>query len=156
MTVQLRVRRHPLIWFAVLSLLLSWWAWPLYGLGLLPIPVAPFGPFLAALIVLAVAEGKAGVIGLFRRMGRWRVNLIWYLIALATPVVLSAVAVLVNIALGADVQLSTANIDGLAVLSTFAMVFLIPGLGGAWEEPGWRGYAVPRLQPGRTAPCVPH
>ena len=113
--------------------------------------VAPFGPFLAALIVLAVTEGKAGVIGLFRRMGRWRVNVIWYLIALATPVVLSAVAVPVNIALGADVQLSTANIDGLDVLTTFAMVLLIPGFGGAWEEPGWRGYAVPRLQSERSA-----
>ena len=31
------------------------------------------------------------------------------------------------------------------------MVLLIPGFGGAWEEPGWRGYAVPRLQSGRTA-----
>ena len=45
MTVQLRVRQHPLIWFAVLTLVLSWWAWPLYGLGLIPVPVASFGPF---------------------------------------------------------------------------------------------------------------
>ena len=114
-------------------------------------PVAPFGPFLAALVVLAVTEGKSGVVGLFRRMGRWRVNVVWYLIALATPVVLSAVAVLINIALGAEAELSLANIDGLDVLSTFAMVLLIPGFAGAWEEPGWRGYAVPRLQSGRTA-----
>ena len=151
MTLQLRVRRHPLIWFAVLSIVLSWWAWPLYGLGLLPIPVAPFGPFLAALTVLAVTEGKSGVVGLFRRMGRWRVNVVWYLIALSTPVVLSAVAVLINIALGAQADLSLVNIDALDVLSTFAMVLLIPGFAGAWEEPGWRGYAVPRLQSGRSA-----
>ena len=151
MTLQSPVRRHPVIWFAVLSIVLSWWAWPLYSLGLIPVPVASFGPFLAALVVLAVTEGKSGVVGLFRRMGRWRVNAVWYLIALATPVVLSAVAVLINIALGAEAELSLANIDGLDVLSTFAMVLLIPGFAGAWEEPGWRGYAVPRLQSGRTA-----
>ena len=151
MTRQLRVRQHPLIWFAAMSILLSWWAWPLYGLGLLPIPVAPFGPFLAALLILMVTEGKSGVVGLFRRMGRWRVNVIWYVVALATPVVLSAIAMIINLALGAEVQVSMANIDGLDVLTTFAMVLLIPGFAGAWEEPGWRGYAVPRLQSGRTA-----
>ena len=151
MNLQLPVRRHPVIWFAVLSIVLSWWAWPLYSLGLIPVPVAPFGPFLAALVVLAVTEGKSGVVGLLRRMGRWRVNAVWYLIALATPVVLSAVAVMINIALGAQADLSLVNIDALGILSAFAMALLIPGFGGAWEEPGWRGYAVPRLQSGRTA-----
>ena len=151
MNLRSRVRRHPLIGFAVRSVVMSWWAWPFYALGLLPNPVAPFGPFLAALVVLMVAEGKPGVVGLFRRMARWRVDIGWYLIALAIPVVLSAVAVVVNIALGAQADLSLTNIDWLDILSTFAMVLLIPGVGGAWEEPGWRGYVVPRLQSRRTA-----
>ena len=84
MTLQSRARRHPLSWFAVLSILLSWWAWPLYSLGLIPVPVASFGPFLAALIV-GVTEGRSGVIGLFRRMDAGASTSIWYLIALATP-----------------------------------------------------------------------
>jgi membrane protease YdiL (CAAX protease family) len=151
MTLRSRVRRHPLIWFAVLTFVLSWWAWPLYSLGLLPVPVASFGPFLAALIVLAVTEGRSGVIGLFRRMGRWRVGVVWYLVALALPVTLSAAAILINVALGAQADLSMASINWVGILPAFAMALLIPGFGGAWEEPGWRGYAVPRLQSGRTA-----
>jgi uncharacterized protein len=146
-----RVRRHPLIWFAALSMVLSWWAWPLYGLGLIPVPVASFGPFLAALVVLAVTEGRSGVVGLFRRMGRWRVSAIWYLVALALPVALSAAAVMINVALGAQADLSMAAVDWVGILPAFAMALLIPGFGGAWEEPGWRGYATPRLQSGRTA-----
>jgi hypothetical protein len=74
MALRSYARRHPLIWFAVLSILLSLWAWPLYSLGLIPVPVASFGPFLAALIVLGVTEGRSGVVGLLRRMGRWRVG----------------------------------------------------------------------------------
>jgi uncharacterized protein len=151
MALRSYARRHPLIWFAVLSIGLSWWAWPLYSLGLIPVPVASFGPFLAALIVLAVTEGRSGVVGLLRRMGRWRVGAVWYLVALALPVALSAAAVLINIALGAQADLSMAAINWLGILSAFAMALLIPGFGGAWEEPGWRGYAVPRLQSGRTA-----
>jgi membrane protease YdiL (CAAX protease family) len=27
---------------------------------------------------------------------------------------------------------------------------LVPGLGGTWEEPGWRGYAVHQLEKGRS------
>ena len=151
MTRQSPVRRHPVIWFAALSIVLSWWAWPLYSLGLIPVPVASFGPFLAALVVLAVTEGKPGIVGLLRRMGRWRVGVGWYLVALALPLALSAVAVMINIALGAQADLSMAAFDWLGILSAFAMALLIPGFGGAWEEPGWRGYAVPRLQAGRTA-----
>ena len=151
MTLRSRVCRHPLIWFAVLSIVLSWWAWPLYSFGLLPVPVASFGPFLAALVVLAVTEGKSGVVGLLRRMGRWRVGVVWYLAALALPVALSAAAVMLNMALGAQTDLSMASVDWVGILTAFAMALLIPGFGGAWEEPGWRGYAVPRLQSGRTA-----
>ena len=69
MTLQSPARRHPVIWFAVLSIVLSWWAWPLYSLGLIPVPVASFGPFLAALVVLAVTEGKPGVVGLLPAHG---------------------------------------------------------------------------------------
>jgi CAAX protease family protein len=144
------VRRHRLTTFFVLAYALSWWAWILYALGLFPNPIASFGPFLAAIVVLALTEGKAGILGLFRRMIRWRVSPGWYAVALLLPAVLAAIAAGLNVLLGA--QPSAAQLGAWPeIFSTFALVLLIPGVGGAWEEPGWRGYAVPRLQRGRSA-----
>jgi uncharacterized protein len=145
------VKRHPLVTFFILAYALSWWAWILYAFGLFPNPIASFGPFLAAIVVLALTEGKAGLIGLFRRMIRWRVAPGWYAVALLLPAVLAATATVLNVLLGAEPP-SPAEINAWnGLFSTFAIVLLIPGLGGAWEEPGWRGYAFPRLQSRRSA-----
>src|SRR5688500_14625671 len=76
------VSRHRLAAFFILAYALSWWAWIPYTLGVFPNPVASFGPFLAALVVLALTEGKTGLLGLFRRMIRWRVAPGWYAVAL--------------------------------------------------------------------------
>jgi membrane protease YdiL (CAAX protease family) len=145
------VKRHRLVTFFVLAYALSWWAWPLYALGVFPNPVASFGPFLAAIVVLALTEGKAGLVGLFRRMVRWRVAPGWYAVALLLPAVLTAVATMLNVMLGAPAPSSAQLGAWPGILSAFAIVLLVPGVGGAWEEPGWRGYAVPRLQHGRSA-----
>jgi uncharacterized protein len=145
------VRRHPLVTFFVLAYALSWWAWILYALGVFPNPIASFGPFLAALVVLALTEGKPGIGRLFRRMVRWRVSPVWYALALLLPAVLAGIAAALNVLLGAQPP-SPAQVGAWPqLLPTFAVLLLVPGFGGAWEEPGWRGYAVPRLQRGRSA-----
>src|SRR5829696_6222791 len=146
------VRRHPLISFFVLAYALSWLAWPLWASGLYPIaPVSSFAPFLAALLVLAITHGKSGIGGLLRRMVRWRVELRWYAVALLLPAGLALVATVLNVLLGAQAP-SAADLSGwTGLLPGFAIALLIPGLGGAWEEPGWRGFALPRLQAGRSA-----
>jgi uncharacterized protein len=145
------VKRHPLTTFFILAYALSWWAWILYALGLFPNPIASFGPFLAAIVVLALTEGKPGLLGLFRRMVRWRIPPGWYVVALLLPAVLAAAATVLNVLLGAEPP-SAAELNGwTGLFAIFAIVLVVPGLGGAWEEPGWRGYAVPRLQSRRSA-----
>ena len=145
------VKRHPLIAFFVLTLALSWWPWILYAFGLYPAPIASFGPFLAALVVLAITQGKSGIGGLLRRMVRWRVGLRWYAVALLLPVGIALAATALNVLLGARAP-SAADLGGwTGLFSTFAVVLLIPGIGGTWEEPGWRGFALPSLQAGRSA-----
>jgi membrane protease YdiL (CAAX protease family) len=146
------VKRHPIITFFVLAYALSWWPAILYALDLLPQPIVGFGPFLAALVVLALTRGKTGVVRLLRRMVRWRVGLRWYAVALLLPVAISLTAAAFNVLLGSKTTPSSVELGGwTGLFSTFFILLLIPGLGGTWEEPGWRGYALPRLQVGRSA-----
>ena len=124
------IRRYPLITFFVLAYALLWWAWPLYALDLSPSPIVP-GPFVAAFIVLAITRGKTGVVGLLRRMVRWRVGLQWYAAALLLPIVVTLTAVALNILLlGAQPSSSAAEFGGLpSVIPTFFILLLIPGIG---------------------------
>jgi uncharacterized protein len=145
------IRSYPLITFFVLAYALSWWGWPLHAFDLSPSPIAGFGPFLAALVVLAITRGKSGVVGLLRRMVRWRVGLRWYAVALLLPVAISLTAAVFNVLLGAQAPSSVELGGWRGLFWTLLLLLLVPGIGGAWEEPGWRGYALPRLQVGRSA-----
>lgn len=139
------IRAHPLASFFLLTLVLSWWPWPLYAAGHSPLPVASFGPFLAALLVLGLTEGRSGIRGLVRSMLHWRVPVRWWLAFVAVPVVITLTALALNLLLGAQPPSATQLSAWTGVPLTFVAVLLIPPLGGAWEEPGWRGYALPRL-----------
>jgi membrane protease YdiL (CAAX protease family) len=140
------MRRWPLVSFFVLSCVLSWWPAVLYAMGASPQPIAGFGPFLAAVAVLGVTQGRAGVRALLRSMVRWRVPGRAYLLAIGLPLLLSGMAPIVaNLALGADPS-AGALAGWSAIPLTALVVLLIPGLGGAWEEPGFRGYALTRLE----------
>ena len=106
---------------------------------------------LISFFVLAITQGKTGVVGLLRRMVRWRVGLRWYAVALLLPVAISLAAAVFNVLLGAQAP-SSGELGGWTSLwSTFFLLLLIPGIGGTWEEPGWRGYALPQLQTGHSA-----
>lgn len=142
--------RRPIDTFFVLAFLLSW-------LAVLPVVLnstlapEPFqilggllGPTLSALVVLGITEGRAAL-GLFlRRYLQWRAGLVWWLVVLlGTPILVTLVAALV---VGSEVITGFSDKIGPALV-TYLMA-LIPGavLGPLWEEPGWRGFALPRLQ----------
>ena len=135
------VKRHSLITFFILAYALSWWFVPLAG-GMLP-----HGPMLAAIIVLAFSEGKAGLKGLFSQATHWRVGWIWYLIAPGIVIAYTAGAMGLNLLLGAQISPSYEPVSVVDLLVA-VIVFLL--LGGLWEEPGWTGYALPRLHAGRS------
>jgi membrane protease YdiL (CAAX protease family) len=138
--------RPHLLLFLTLAFALSWWPWPLYLTGRLPLPIASFGPFLAAVAVLCLGPRRGAVRDLLRSMVTWRVRPLAWALAVLTPVVLTGAAVAVNLLLGAEPAEGPSWSSAAQLPVAFLAALLVPGFGGAWEEPGWRGYALPRLQ----------
>jgi membrane protease YdiL (CAAX protease family) len=154
--------RHPLIAYFLLTMLLSllvqapliatvqgWWAikapfWLHY--------LASFGPMLAGITVTWLNAGTEGLRELWSRITRWRVSAIAFWFAVGSPLAMFLAAALV-------MQLSTGNapkfellgqINYMPYLGIWALVLWIATYGFG-EEIGWRGFALPRLQNGRSA-----
>src|SRR5215203_1520673 len=136
--------RHPLLIFTVLALVLSWLPVIPYALGWFPAPLLASGPFLAAIVTVAVVGGRKGLRAYFRRLIRWRVGVGWYVVALLAPVAGWAIVAYVNVLLGA-VPPSSAQLARWSLIVTATRGYLINPVGGAWEEPGRREYALPLL-----------
>lgn len=154
------VGRRPLMVFFVLANFLSWAAWTPYilsdnGVGILHfsfpdvmgssqlvgvIPGAYLGPILSAFIVTALADGRAGLRQWVRRLWKWRVSWRLYLtILFAVPASLVLVGMVWT---GGQAQLPS-----VAVLAAYLPALIIQMLTtGLAEEPGWRDFALPRLQ----------
>jgi hypothetical protein len=140
------VKRHPIIAFFVLSYALAWMLVPFGSFG-------AYGPLVAALIVVPVTQGWAGLKALGLRMVRWRVRWYWYGLALGVPLAVHLAVVGLNVATGAGIPSLT-----FASLTTFLMVFAIrlvnPTDGPLGENPGWQGFALPGLQGSGYSPFV--
>ena len=95
------VKRHPLIAFFVLAYALTWPLIPVVSVSPLWGFPALFGPATAAIVVAAVADGRAGLKDLLGRVVRWRVGARWYAVALGLPVILALAAAGLQLALGA-------------------------------------------------------
>lgn len=141
-----------LVGFFVLTFAVTWIAWlasarlgSLAGGGLFGTggPVFLLGVFAPALVALGLTwhdQGRDGVVSLLARVGRWRVDRRWYLIALgymaATKLLAAVIARLVTGTWPAFGETSWLLMIGAILVSTWVQ---------AGEEVGWRGYALPRL-----------
>lgn len=153
---------HPLIAYYLLAFGLMWmFAVPLavsrnQGSGFLPFDLpetagaalfllATFsGPTIAAIVVTAVSAGWSGVRELLKPVLQWRVRPRWYLVALTINLLVWFLAYLAII----GPRLLGALVTGWPLLFTtflplVAFGIIIPSIA---EEPGWRGFALPRLQ----------
>ena len=95
-------RRHQLALFFALAYAFSWWAWVWYQLdpGNVDAPILPVGPFLAALVMLALVGGRRGIQDWLAKIVHWRVAPAWYAVVLLGPAVLAFAGVAINLAPG--------------------------------------------------------
>ncbi len=105
----------------------------------------PFGPLLAALIVAGLTGGMRDLLS---RCLRWRVGLQWYAAALLVGPAIGLAAVYLNVLLGAPAP--TAALLG----PWYGLFLLFPGAvldAPVGEEPGWRGFGLPRFSANRLS-----
>jgi uncharacterized protein len=145
--LQEAIQRHPLGAFFVIAFAITW-VYEIVVFGLLGAEIimwsipATFGPAIAAVVVTHAVEGRPGLRAFARRLVLWRVNVRWYLVAL---VLMPAVVVAGYVFMPDAKQ----NVDGgaFAIAGTYvSMLIILMLLGGGQEEPGWRGFALPRMQ----------
>lgn len=152
------LKRHPLASYFILAFGLSWLVWlPVVlaknGLGVLPIEL-PFtlfavlttfgGPTVAAFLITGVTEGRTGVRALLRRYIQGKIGIGWYaLILLGMPL---AFLLASTVVLGAA-PWHTLAARAPVFLSAYPLLLILALFTGPLgEEPGWRGFALPRLQ----------
>ena len=156
MTTENRIRQsmqqHPLLFFFLLAYAISWILsipyilaeWGLIqGDMTIVFVLKSFGPFAAALIMTRITQGQAGIKALRDRIRQWRAAWVWYgLILLVIPaLIIIGIAVQPGKLAGFSGVTPTVFVT---YLFTYVLVFF--GGGPLGEEPGWRGYALPRLQ----------
>jgi uncharacterized protein len=145
-----RIIRQPLLAFFVIAFALSWLvALPLSLLSNLPVVIIQIagafaGPTVAAFLVTAMLDGKQGISRLLRRYIQWREGLIWYLFVLIGPLLLLTLGAIPFLGL----SILDATLNNLPLLLTLYLSLVVVGIlfGPLWEESGWRGFALPRLQ----------
>jgi membrane protease YdiL (CAAX protease family) len=143
-----QLRRHCIIFFFLFTYLISWGSWGLAGglPGSLAAGFAAlgfFGPSIAGFLCTAIADGIPGIKMLIQRIFAWRVNWRVYFFAVGFPFLLAFLPLVLFSAVGGP----TVPYQNLARLpQLFPILLAMLFVGGLNEEPGWRGFALPRLR----------
>lgn len=148
------LRAYPLISFFVLTYAVTWALWtPLLVKGipafsetrhvpsLATLPGIAIGVTGTAFLMTAVIQGRTGVRRLLQRLTWWNVGVGWYVVALlAIPLI----ELLFTAAVAGPQVFRALTPSALALYpAAFATHFIF---GPLFEEAGWRGFAMPRLQ----------
>ncbi len=152
-------QNKPLLTFFLLTFLISWGgvlilAAP-YGFPTTqakfeanyPLVFIPYllGPLLSCLILIGLTRGKIGFRELWIRITRWQVSIRWYAAALLAAPLLTLVLLLIFSRFSRAYLPAIFTVENPASLLLTGLMIGVFG-GGLMEEPGWTGFALPRLR----------
>jgi membrane protease YdiL (CAAX protease family) len=148
------MHKHPIFFYFLIAFAFSW-AYEVIAYGffhpqgslvrlLVQAPITFVGPTLSAFIMTAFTQGKTGMRRLLRRYVLWRVGFQWYLLTLFGPPTLFLLGYFIVPGGSAAFHAILAPAFLVRYLTNYIIYFIIGGPLG--EEPGWRGFALPRLQ----------
>src|SRR5215469_10755122 len=104
--------------------------------ALLLFPIIVLSVALTGIALLSIVDGKRGLRDLLSRMGRWRVSVGWYVVALLT-----APALLLAVLFTFSTLISPVFTPKLNLF--FILFGIFPGV---VEEMGWTGFALPKMR----------
>jgi membrane protease YdiL (CAAX protease family) len=154
MQVQSAVRRHPVVTYFSLVFLISYGSFalldgskvlhgqvvPAADAEYVLFPVIVLGVCVVGLALTAMLDGRRGLRDVAARIGRWRVGVRWYAVALLTPP-----TVMVAVLLAMRTAVSPVFTPNIWI---FGVLFGLPAF---LEEIGWMGFAFPQMQRRQSA-----
>jgi uncharacterized protein len=165
------IMRHPLAAYLLLVFAIGWVFWvPLAMLydgaaNLRSVTSPPLvivlqtggatAPVISAIVVTGITRGRRGVGQLLNGLKRWRVGLRWYAAACLLVPALTVIGIGLRAALGvrpavpggSALAVMLADIGWIGLVLSFPLQLLVQCFGSPLlQEPGWRGFALPRLQ----------
>lgn len=161
--IRIIVRKHPVAFFYVVALVISWTPWlisrnALQGLMELDVPIwaivflliGAAGPSFAALLTQRLAYGRGQARPILRDFLMWRVPFRWYAAIFSIPILIFLVSIpligyYTNIESEFDLRATLLIIPTLIAAFTIRFLIALP-TGPLLEELGWRGFAMPNLQ----------
>ena len=102
-----------------------------------------YGPLIAALVATWLDGGRGGLIELGKRIIKWRVGVRWYFTILIIAFLLAAIPFGIAVLTGMTGFSAASAISLPAIIILFFAQILTSGVG---EEPGWRGFLLPKLK----------
>jgi len=150
------LKRHPLLGYGLIAygvtfiLLIGVFVADQFGILPSDSPIAEIlgqiaasGPALAALVMVAVTQGRAGLKSFLKKIVLWRVGPAWYLFVLFGIPIIAILGAFAYGALSLQAVLEQWPILFTSFLPAVAIRTIVTGLA---EEPGWRGFVLPRMQ----------